>query len=178
MRKHFYAVVAAFSLSLDAPVLAKSQSSTAPGLAASQTGAEGSTDSSPSDPSAAVTAKLLGLTQEWVRTWNEKDVDRMQQLHDDDFLYGIFGRFMDGQNLLKMIRKENFWGLTYTLEIVEPRVRILSSDTALVLFQLVGKSVGSKGELPYASLFTLVYQKRGDDWKIVHVHDSELPEKS
>lgn len=102
----------------------------------------------------------------------------MQQLHHGDFLYGIFGRFMNGQVLLKEIRKENFWGVTYSLKMVEPRVRILSSDTALVLFRLVGKSVGPKGERPYASLFTLVYQKRGDDWRIIHVHDSELPESS
>lgn len=102
----------------------------------------------------------------------------MQQLHDGDFLYGVFGRFSDGQDLLKEIRKENFWGVTYTLKMAEPQVRILSSNTALVLFQLVGKSVGPKGERPYASLFTLVYQKRGNDWKIVHVHDSEAAESS
>lgn len=127
---------------------------------------------------ADVTSELLGLTQEWVRTWNEKDVDRMQELHSDDFLYGIFGSFGDGRALLNALRRENFWGVTYTLKMEKPLVRILSSDTALVLFQLVGKSVSSKGERPYASLFTLVYQKRGDDWKIIHVHDSESPKGS
>lgn len=118
------------------------------------------------------------MAQEWVGTWNDKDVDRMQQLHDRDFLYGIYGSFVDGQDLLKQLRKEDFWGLTYTLKIVEPKVRMLSPDTALVLFQLVGKSNGPKGERPYVSLFTLVYKKRGNDWKIVHVHDSEQPESN
>jgi ketosteroid isomerase-like protein len=100
----------------------------------------------------------------------------MQQLHDDTFLYGIFGNFLDGEELLEELRKENFWGVSYTLQMVEPRVRMLSSDTALVLFQLVGRSVGPTGERPYSSLFTLVYQKRSGDWKIVHVHDSESAE--
>lgn len=122
---------------------------------------------------AEVTSELLGLTQEWVKTWNEKDVDRMQQLHSDDFLYGVFGSFGDGRVLLNALRRENFWNLTYTLRMVEPRVRILSSDTALVLFQLVGQSTGPKGTKPYGSLFTLVYQRRGGEWKIIHVHDSE-----
>ena len=173
--------VAAFSLALAAPGAPQSPSSVAPiaGPAPGQSLAAGRPRGSrASDRKAGVTAKLLGLTREWVGTWNDKDVDRMRRLHDDDFLYGIFGSFIDGQDLLKELRKDNFWGLTYSLKIVEPRVRILSSDTALVLFRLVGQSVGPKGSRPYASLFTLVYRKRGDDWKIVHVHDSESPESS
>lgn len=127
-----------------------------------------------STTTADVSAELLGLTQERVRTWTEKDVDRMQELHGgENFLYGIFGSFIDGQGLLKELRRENFWGVTYTLKMEKPQVRILSSDIALVLFRLVGHSVSQKGTQPYVSLFTLVYQKRGGEWKIVHVHDSE-----
>ena len=119
------------------------------------------------------TAKLLSLTEQWVRTWNEKDVDRMQQLQADDLLYGVFGSFTQGPVLLEQLRSNNFWGVTYTLRTVDPKVRILSSDTALVLFKLVGTSVGPKGSQPYRSLFTLVYQRRGGEWKIVHIHDSD-----
>ena len=170
---------AVYLLALAVPAASQSPSSPAPiSGTASHPVLPGHTDGAPLDTTAAVTAKLLGLAREWVRTWNEKDVDRMQQLHDDNFVYGIFGHFVDGQDLLKEIQKQDFWGVTYTLKMVKPQVRVLSSDTALVLFQLVGKSVGPKGERPYASLFTLVYQKRGGDWKIIHVHDSESSECS
>ena len=119
-------------------------------------------------------AKLLSLTEQWVRTWNEKDVDRMHQLQADDLLYGVFGSFTEGPVLLEQLRSNNFWGVTYTLKTVDPKVRMLSPDTALVLFKLVGTSVGPKGSQPYRSLFTLVYQRRGGEWKIIHVHDSEI----
>lgn len=181
MKQGFHTTVAVFSLVLGSSGAAQGPSSVASdsGRAAGQSVGEGpSAGLTSSDDAAAAKAILLGLTQEWVRTWNEKDVDRMQQLHDSDFLYGIYGRFMDGQKLLKLIREEDFWGLTYNLKMVEPRVRLLSSDTALVLFQLEGKSVGPKGARPYASLFTLVYQRRGGDWKIIHVHDSEPSENN
>jgi uncharacterized protein (TIGR02246 family) len=136
-------------------------------------------NSAAASPNAAeLEARLLSLAQEWVDTWNKKDVDRMQQLHSEDFLYGVFGSFGEGRALLDTLRREDFWGVTYTLTIVKPQVRILSSDTALVLFQLVGKSVSSKGTRPYSSLFTLVYQKHGAEWRVVHVHDSEASESS
>lgn len=171
-------VVAAFALFVDAPGAPQSPSPVAWNSnprSGQPVAGTGTVSSRHSESPADITANLLGLAQEWVGTWNEKNVDRMQQLHDDDFLYGygIIGRFIDGQGLLKEIRKEDFWGVNYTLKMVEPRVQIISSDTALVLFQLVGKTVGPKGTRPYSSLFTLVYQKRGSDWKIIHVHDSE-----
>jgi uncharacterized protein (TIGR02246 family) len=119
------------------------------------------------------TAELLSLTEQWVRSWNEKDVDRMRQLQADDLLYGVFGSFTEGPVLIEQLRSNNFWGVTYSLRTVDPKVRILSSDIALVLFALVGTSAGPKGAQPYRSLFTLVYQRRDGEWKIVHVHDSD-----
>lgn len=43
----------------------------------------------------AVAKTLLALSQEWIDTWNQKDVERMTQLHGDvaHTLYGIGDTF-------------------------------------------------------------------------------------
>lgn len=129
-------------------------------------------------PEATEGSKLLALAQSWVDTWNHRDLDRMQQLHDGDFTYNIFGSIMNGRELLAEMRRENFWSTSWSLKMEDPQVQLLDVDTALVLFRLVGTSRSAKGTRPYRSLFTLVFQKRGGAWKIVHVHDSEFPEAS
>ena len=119
---------------------------------------------------------LLARAQEWVDTWNNKDVERMRRLHADDVsgqLYGIGEGFDTIERLLKEIREENFWRLSWSIKIVQPRVRMLGADAALVAFRLVGKETNSDGSSqPYSAAYSLVFQRYRDEWKIVHIHTS------
>lgn len=121
-----------------------------------------------------LTEKLLALAQEWVDTWNQKDVERMAQLHGDvaDTLYGFGDTFDSVETLLQGIRETNFWNVSWKLALVEPRVRILGPDAGLVSFRLVGEESGAGRTKPFSEAFTLVYQNLDGEWKIVHVQDS------
>jgi uncharacterized protein (TIGR02246 family) len=128
---------------------------------------------------APVSDTLVALAQEWVDTWNNKDVERMRRLHADDVsiqLYALGEEFVTIEKLLKEIRKENFWKLSWSIKIVQPHVRMLGADAALVAFRVVGKETHSYGSSrPYSAAFSLVFQRYRDEWKIVHVHDSSGP---
>lgn len=119
---------------------------------------------------------LLARSQEWVDTWNVKDVERMRRLHADDVAdqrYVIGNGFGTMEELLRMVREENFWNVTWSIKIVDPKVRMLGSDGGLVSFLLVGtETTGGGVPRPFSEAFSLVFQRIRGEWLIVHVHDS------
>ena len=125
---------------------------------------------------APVSDKLVARTQEWVDTWINKDVKRMRRLHADDVsrqMYGIGDGFDTIGRLLNELRDENFWNVSWSIKIVEPRVRILGADAALVAFRLVGSETPKEGTTrPYSAAISLIFQRIRGVWLIVHVHDS------
>ena len=118
---------------------------------------------------------LIGLTHEWVETWNDRNLTGMQRLHAPGMLYGFGGTFVTGEALIEDLRRENFWGLSWALRATDLHVRILGAEAALVSFRLVGQEMSADRVRPYAALFTLVFQRQNGAWKIVHVHDSDQP---
>lgn len=119
---------------------------------------------------------LLALSHEWVDTWNTKDVERMRRLHADDVAdqrYGIGNGFSSMEWLLGELREKNFWNVSWSIQIVEPKVRILGSDAGLVSFRLIGtETPGGAATRPFSEAFSLIFQRIGGKWLIVHVHDS------
>lgn len=120
-----------------------------------------------------VSQTLIGQTYQWVQTWNEKNVERMQQMHASDMLYGIGDSFITGEGLVRDIRQNNFWGVSWSIKMNNPHVRLLGQDAALVSFRLVGEQFQKGSSLPYSALFTVAFQRQRGEWKIVHVHDSD-----
>lgn len=145
---------------------------------------ESSSDSAMPDGVAPVLKRfdadtLVALAQEWTDTWNEKDVERMGRLHADDLsnvLYGWRDGFGTVEELLEEARRENFWNVTWNIEMVEPRVRALGADVAVVSFRLVGDDTHEGVTRPYAAAMSLVFQRQGGEWQIVHLHESSAPE--
>ncbi|HUF64744.1 MAG TPA: DUF4440 domain-containing protein [Gemmatimonadaceae bacterium] len=127
-------------------------------------------------PDAEVETTLVAHAHRWVDTWNNNDVERMSRLHAADVslqLYGIGDAFVTMDELLEELREENFWKLSWSINMVEPRVRRLGAEAALVAFRLVGKETRSDGSSrPYAAAYSLVFQRDRHNWKIVHVHSS------
>ncbi|HJP82059.1 MAG TPA: nuclear transport factor 2 family protein [Fimbriimonadaceae bacterium] len=119
---------------------------------------------------------ILKRTNQWVDTWNQRDVKRMRALHAEDIesqFYAIGGNFSTVEKLLKDIESTNFFGLKWAIKIADPHIRTLSSNSALIVFRLIGKETNSKGATrDFSECFTLVFQRIRQDWKIVHVHDS------
>jgi len=128
---------------------------------------------------APVSDTLIARAHEWVDTWNYKDVERMRQLHADDVSiqrYGIGDEFITIEKLLKEIREQNFWKLSWSIKIVQPHVRMLGADAALVAFRLQGKETHSDGRSRiYSAAYSLVFQRYRSEWKIVHVHSGSNP---
>ena len=127
-----------------------------------------------SEVSTGVADTLLARSQEWVDTWNQRDIERMAGMHGDVsrtvYVIGETSSTVDW--LLREIREKNFWDLSWKIRMVEPHVRVLGADAGLVSFRLVGEETGTRGTRPFSAAFTLVYQKLDGDWKIVHVQDS------
>ena len=129
---------------------------------------------------ATLSDTLIARAQEWVDTWNNKDVKRMRGLHAADVtgqLYGIGEEFTTMDKLLDGIAKENFWNLSWSIKIVEPRVRILGPDVALVAFRLIGDETNNStgGSRRYSGAYSLIFQRERKVWKVVHVHSSHGP---
>ena len=125
---------------------------------------------------AKLSEALIARAQEWVDTWNKNDVAGMRRLHADDVsgqLYGIGEGFIPVDKLLDDIAKENFWGLSWSIKIENPRVRSLGPDTALVAFNLVGQETNSEGgSRRYSGAYSLIFQRQKNVWKVIHVHSS------
>lgn len=123
---------------------------------------------------------LLTRTQQWVDTWNAKDVDSMRRLHADDVVnqrYGIGQDFITMDWLLRELKEKNFWDVSWSIRMVEPKVRMLGSEAGVVSFRLVGSETpAGAATRPFAEIFTLVFQRIKGEWLIVHVHDSTRPD--
>jgi hypothetical protein len=123
-----------------------------------------------------VTDTLLARTQQWVDTWNKKDVEGMRRLHAVDVgdqRYGIGNGFTTIEWLLKELRETNFWNVTWSVKMAEPKVRMLGADAGLVSFRLKGSETPSGAAAhEFLESFSLIFQRIGGEWLIVHVHDS------
>ncbi len=126
----------------------------------------------------SLSSKLLGLTNEWVRTWNEKNANGMQQLYGAGMLYGFGQSFVTGEALVDLLRRENFWGLSWSLKAENPQVRMLGPDAALVWFRLDGQETGNGRSRPYSALFSLVFQRQNGQWRIIHIQDGDCPDSA
>lgn len=98
----------------------------------------------------------------------------MAEMHGDvtRTVYVIGETYSTVEWLLREIRENKYWDLSWKIRLVEPHVRMLGADAGLVSFRLVGEEAGARGTKPFSAAFTLVYQKLGGEWKIVHVQDS------
>ena len=123
-----------------------------------------------------MTDTLIARTQQWVDAWNEKDVGSMRRLHAADVgdqRYVIGNGFTTMDWLLTELRNTNFWNVTWSVRMVDAKVRMLGGDVGLVSFRLMGNETPSGGAThPFSEAFSLIFQRARGEWLIVHVHDS------
>ena len=100
----------------------------------------------------------------------------MRRLHASDLVdqrYVIGNGFTTMAWLLKELRDTNFWNVNWSIRMEDAKVRMLGGDAGLVSFRLTGNETPSSGAMrPFSEAFSLIFQRVGGEWLIVHVHDS------
>lgn len=122
--------------------------------------------------------KILGLIQEYTNAFEAADADRMAALFwlDDP-------RFCEVENhipepfgkerflwIMDWIRKNQPPG--WKMRFYDTRVYLLSPDVAYVVSLREEEIEGERG----SSRVTLIFLKKGGEWKIIHGHFSRLPD--
>lgn len=124
----------------------------------------------------SITDTLLVRTQRWVDAWNERDAGGLRRLHAADVgdqRYVIGNGFTTMEWLLEELRDTNFWNVTWSVRMVDTKVRLLGEDAGLVSFRLTGDETSSGGATrPFSEVFSVIFQRVQGEWLIVHVHDS------
>jgi uncharacterized protein (TIGR02246 family) len=124
---------------------------------------------------AAETAEtLLALAEEWLDSWNALDPERMLQFYDEDLLYYWKGRPMTLGQFESALHEYIIPNETYSIELTEPHVQLIGADAAVVAF-IWGDKAGPSGEVPPPiAAVSLVFERRGGVWKILHIHESPV----
>ena len=117
---------------------------------------------------ATVSAKILGLERAALDRWGKGDPDGFLEINAGDVSY--FDPFLD-HRLDGLAELTNWYeGIRGKIkieqdEIIDPRVQIIG-DAAILTYRF--NSQGSEGTARWNA--TEVYQRFGDQWKIVHSH--------
>lgn len=111
---------------------------------------------------------IIGMERAALKRWGHGDPDGFLEISADDVSY--FDPFtehrLDGiaplRSLYDTIRGKIHIDRS---EMIEPRVQIVG-DVAILTFRF--HSHGSEGSVHWNT--TEVYQRKGDDWRIIHTH--------
>ena len=117
---------------------------------------------------------VLALAEEWLDAWNELDADRMLQFYDEDLLYYWRGRPMTYEQFKGALYEFIIPNESYSIEIVDPHVQVLGTDAAVVAFNWRDKADSGEDIPPLTGGASLIFELRGEQWKIAHIHESPV----
>lgn len=106
-----------------------------------------------------------------VKAWNEGNIDGFMEGYwkSDEFTFQGGKKRLKGWETLRAMYKKNYAGEKMgKLEFTDIEMKPLGKDYVLVTAQW---RVTSKEEVK-EGLFTLIFQRFGKDWKIIHDHSS------
>ena len=63
---------------------------------------------------------------------------------------------------------------SYSIEIVDPHVQALGTDAAVVAFNWRDKADPGVDAPPLTEGASLIFELRGEKWKIAHIHESPV----
>jgi ketosteroid isomerase-like protein len=121
---------------------------------------------------------ILARTKEYNATWDKLNMENVAKFHSDSsFRYYRYGILAANSNTefrnmapLWMEETKSLEGLEFS----NPTVQVLSENTAIIGFKSVAKIVLKNGaEELDSNNATYVWQKMGNQWKIVHIHESK-----
>jgi uncharacterized protein (TIGR02246 family) len=132
------------------------------------------TGSSETETEVALADTVLTLAREWLDAWNELDADRMLQFYDEDLLYYWRGRPMTYEQFEAAVYEHIIPNESYSIEMTNPHVQVLGADAAVVAFNWRDKAdPRNEAQAPRAAV-SLIFERRGGEWKIAHIHESPV----
>ncbi|MGE0640812.1 MAG: nuclear transport factor 2 family protein [Thermoanaerobaculia bacterium] len=126
---------------------------------------------------AEIAATLLSITETYNAVWEELDLDKISNFHADDFTYYRRG-VVDSASQTDFLRAYHDNVATqitgYWATPSETRVRVLGLNAGLVAFVFRGGvELPDGSKVGYDGALTYVFERRNEEWKIVHIHESE-----
>lgn len=126
-------------------------------------------------PDADVGGKIRKVMDAQVEAWNRGDIESFLAGYDDSpqLLFASRGTFSRGwRNVLERYRKAYPTGEMGTLSFDGIEVHPIGADAAWV----VGEWLLKQDDSSPHGVFTLIFKKTPDGWRIIHDHSSGVPE--
>ena len=136
-----------------------------------------------SEQEAAISEILLSTTAAYNAAWEALDFDRISEFHADDFTYYRRG-IVDSESNADFERAYHENVATqitgYWASASHTWVKVLGPEAGIVAFVFRGGVETPDGaKHTYDGALTYVYERRGGQWRITHIHESAyLPESS
>jgi len=122
-------------------------------------------------PSPTAEKDILAVLDLQKAAWNKGDIDGFMAYYwnSDDLTFQSGGRRTHGwSDVLARYRKNYAPGKMGKLDFTDLVVRVLSRDAAFVL----GRFKLNYGDKTQEGVFTLIFSRTKDGWRIVHDHTS------
>ena len=130
---------------------------------------------------AAIANTLLSITEAYNAVWEDLDLQRISEYHADDFTYYRRGvvQSTSQTEFEKAYHDDVATKITsYWADAKDIWVEVLGPDAGMVAFVFRGGVETPDGaKYDYDGALTYVYERRGEQWRIVHIHESAyIPE--
>ncbi len=96
--------------------------------------------------------------------------------YSDDAHFYYNGSHLPRKKFEAVVRKEMAAYEKFSTETMEPQVEVLGPDAGVVSFRYKGQAVDTAGtSQSLTAAFSLVFERRDGDWKVVQAHESFPP---
>lgn len=127
---------------------------------------------------AAISNTVLSLTEAYNAAWEGLRAGPILQFHGDDFQYYWFDQRVS-DDFEEVLRTEWLAGIEeYSIEMIDPQVKVLGADAAVVSFQFVDRETTDGSVQESSGALGYIFERQAGEWKIVRIHHSgSVPER-
>lgn len=133
-------------------------------------------DSLDAEQEAAIADTLLSVTEAYNDVWQQLDYEQIVAYHADDFTYyrrGVVDTASQADFEQSFHDNVATQITAYWSAATDVSVKVLGRDAGIVAFVFRGGVETPDGARhDYDGALTYVYERRGDKWQIVHIHES------
>lgn len=120
----------------------------------------------------ALADSIESRAENLLATWGELEPEAYLRLYSEDVQF-FFGGWNDRAQFEKVVRKTMAGYQEYPAEIMDMEVEVLGRDAAVATLTYRAQPVDTAGESDeFEAAFTLVYERRDGNWKVVQAHES------
>lgn len=125
---------------------------------------------------AQVRSEIIDITKKYNKAWETLNVDSIAEFHSDaNFAYYWHGELASDNN--EQFRKlfSSILSATkgWSMKTAQPLVQVINENAALISFIFQAQSTDKDGKSSNESgALTYLWNKAGNKWKLVHIHES------